>query len=136
LLLDKFFGERYIKKKILVVGVSTTALLVVASFSSVIGYTTPSSKTIKSPLLAIRTQRSIQKLGDRSVQTSYVGKGIESELFSTKKSSLSTTIDRTIKLLNQNPAFFAKFMKTISTNPRAIAYLKVQGVTMTPFRIN
>ena len=122
------------KKKILALSVSAAVVLVVASFSSVIGYTTPSSETIKSPLFAIRTQRSIQKVGDRPVQTSYVEKGMESELFSLKKSSLSTTIDRTIKLLNQNPAFFAKFIKTISTNPRVLAYLKEQGVTLTQFR--
>ncbi|MBN1861644.1 MAG: hypothetical protein JW840_09315 [Candidatus Thermoplasmatota archaeon] len=124
------------KKKILAVSVSAAVLLVVASFSSVVGYTTPSSETIESPLFAIRTQRSIQKVGDRSVQASYVGKGMESELFSGKKSSLSATIDRTITLLNKNPAFFAKFLKTISSNPRVIAYLKEQGVTMAQFKIH
>lgn len=122
------------KKKILTVSVSAAVLLVLASLSTVIGYTTPTSEKIESPLFAIRTQRSIQKVSERSVHTSFIGKGHNSQLFLGAKSSLSATIDRTIKLLNQNPAFFAKFLKIVSSNPRVIALLKEQGVTMTQFR--
>jgi hypothetical protein len=123
------------EKKILILSVSAAVFLVVASFSSVIGANSmQSSQKIDSPLFTVRTQRSLHKESGQTVQSYYLGKGLNSQLFLTTKPSLSAAIDKTIALLHQNPAFFAKFVQTISSNPRVIALLQEKGVTLTQFK--
>jgi hypothetical protein len=123
------------KKKILILSVSAAVLLVIASFSSVIGtYNQPSSQKIESPLFAVRTQRSIHKESLQALQSNYLGKGSNSHLFITAKPTLATTIDRAIKFLNQNPAFFTKFMQIVTSNLRVIALLQKNGITMNEFK--
>jgi hypothetical protein len=122
-------------KKILIISVSAAVLLVVASFSSVIGTNdAQSTKKIDSPLFMVRTQRSLFKDDQARLQSHYLGKGLTSNLFITTKPSLSTTIDRTIKLLNQNPVFFAKFLEAITSNPRVRALLQENGISIAQFK--
>lgn len=119
------------KKKILIISISAVVLLVLASLSSVIGTTTVrTSGAIHSPLFAVRTQRSIDTEEKLTFHSNYLGKGLRTSLFRTTKPSLSLTLDRTIKLLNQNPAFFTKILKEISSNPRITALLQKNGITM------
>ncbi len=123
------------KKKTIVLSFSAGVILMVASFSSVIGTdTTQSSEKIISPLFAIRTQRSIDTEKQQTVQTSYHGKGLYTQLFLSPNPSLGIAIDRTVILLAQNPAFFAKFIETVSSHPRVIALLQEQGITMIEFQ--
>jgi hypothetical protein len=123
------------EKKILILSVSAAVFLVVASFSSVIGTNSmQSSQKIDSPLFTVRAQRSLHKESGQTVQSYYLGKGLNSQLFLTTKPSLSAAIDKTIALLHQNPAFFAKFVQTISSNPRVIALLQEQGVSLAQFK--
>jgi hypothetical protein len=123
------------EKKILILSVSAAVFLVVASFSSVIGINSmQSSQKIDSPLFTVRAQRSLHKESGQTVQSYYLGKGLNSQLFLTTKPSLSAAIDKTIALLHQNPAFFAKFVQTISSNPRVIALLQEQGVSLAQFK--
>lgn len=68
------------------------------------------------------------------VQSNYLGKGSNIHLFLTAKPTLATTIDRAIKFMNQNPAFFTKFLQTITSNPRIIALLQKNGITMNEFK--
>jgi hypothetical protein len=122
-------------KKILVISISAAVLLVVASFSSVIGTDDgKSTSKIESPLFMVRTQRSISNADQTRVQSHFLGKGLTSNLFITAKPSLATSIDRTIKLLNQNPIFFAKFLETITVNPRVRTLLQENGISMTQFK--
>jgi len=133
--IDKFLGERNMEKKTLIITISAAVLIVIASFSSVIGTNNVrSAQNIESPLFTVRTQRSLHKDSNQNIQSYYLGKGVNSHLFLPTKPSLNIAIDRTIKLLNANPAFFAKFLKTISSNPRVIALLKESGVSMTQFK--
>ena len=75
-------GKKYGEKTI-VLSVSADVILMVASFSSVIWTDTKqSSEKIISPLFAIRTQRSIDTERQQTVQTSYLGKGLYTQLFS------------------------------------------------------
>jgi hypothetical protein len=123
------------EKKILILSVSAAVFLVVASFSSVIvANSMQSSQKIDSPLFTVRAQRSLHKESGQTVQSYYLGKGLNSQLFLTTKPSLSAAIDKTIALLHQNPAFFAKFVQTISSNPRVIALLQEQGVSLAQFK--
>jgi hypothetical protein len=122
-------------RKILIISISAAVLLVLASFSSVIGANDmQSKKKIDSPLFMVRTQRSLSKDNQARVQSHYLGKGLTSNLFITTKPSLSTAIDRTIKLLNQNPAFFAKFLETITSNPRVRSLLQENGISIAQFK--
>ena len=123
------------EKKTLIVTITAAVLLVIASFSSVIGSNDgQSSQKIESPLFAVRTQRSIHAVGEQTIQSHYLGKGLNSHLFRPIQPSLNIALDRTIKLLNANPDFFAKFLKVISSNPRVIALLQESGITMAQFK--
>ena len=123
------------KKKILIVSISAAVLVIVASFSSVIGLNTLTSpQNVGSPLFEIRTQRSIQTDDQQNVQSNYLGKGVTSNLFINKKPSLSTAIDKTIKLLYQNPAFFAKFLERIYSNPKVISLLQDYDISVAEFK--
>jgi hypothetical protein len=128
-------GKENMKKKILIISITAAVLLVIASFSSVIGTNNEkSAENAESPLFAIRTQRSIGTEEQQSVRAQYLGKGASSTLFRTTKPTLSTAIDRTIKLLNQNPAFFARFIETLCKNPRVISLLHENGISMAEFK--
>jgi hypothetical protein len=123
------------KKKILIITLSAAVLLVLASFSSAIGSTNEQpSKQTKSPLFAVRTQRSIQKADDQAIQSQYLGKGITSHLFRARQPSLDIALDRVVKLLNANPDFFAKIIKTLSSNPKIQSVLREQGMTLDEFK--
>jgi hypothetical protein len=123
------------EKKTLIVTITAAVLLVIASFSSVIGSNDgQSSQKIESPLFAVRTQRSIHAVSEQTIQSHYLGKGLNSHLFRPIQPSLNIALDRTIKLLNANPDFFAKFLKVISSNPRVIALLQESGITMAQFK--
>jgi hypothetical protein len=123
------------KKKILVISVSAVVLLVLASYSSVVGTSNVQSKQeVSSPLFAIRTQRSTQKGNEQTVQSYYLGKGLHSYLFNPLQPSLNNALDRTVKMLNMNPDFFEKILKTLSSNPRVIALLEQNGMTVSEFK--
>lgn len=123
------------KKKILILSISAAVLIVVASFSSVIGTNSlASTQEIDSPLFTIRTQRSIQTESKQIVHSEYLGKGQASHLFIAARPTLSTAIDKTIKMIQQNPAFFAKFLEALCSNPKVISILKENGITMTDFK--
>ncbi|MCX6661076.1 MAG: hypothetical protein NTY91_00825 [Euryarchaeota archaeon] len=123
------------EKKTLIVTISAAVLLVIASFSSVIGSNDEqSSQKIESPLFAVRTQRSVHTDSEQTIQSHYLGKGMNSHLFRPMQPSLNNALDRTIKLLNANPDFFAKFLKTLSSNPRVLALLEQNGMTVAEFK--
>jgi hypothetical protein len=123
------------EKKTLIITISAAVLIVIASFSSVIGTNNvQSAQNIESPLFTVRTQRSLHTDSDQTLQSHYLGKGVNSHLFRPIQPSLNSAIDRTVKLLNANPAFFAKFLMAISSNPRVIALLQENGITMAQFK--
>jgi hypothetical protein len=123
------------EKKTLIITISAAVLLVIASFSSVIGSNDDqSSQKVESPLFTVRTQRSIHSDSEQTIQSHYLGKGLSSHLFSLTQPSLNSALDRTVKMLNANPDFFAKFLKTLSSNPRVIALLQENGMTVAEFK--
>lgn len=123
------------EKKILIISISAAVLIVLASLSSVIGTNNDTStQKIESPLFSIRTQRSLQRQDHQSIRSDYLGKGLTSNLFVRGKPTLSSAIDKTIKLLYQHPAFFTQFLEKISSNPRVISLLNEQGISITEFK--
>jgi hypothetical protein len=122
------------KKKILLLSISAIVLLVGASFTTAIGTNhEQSTKTYDSPLFSVRTQRSVQSESKHLLQSHFLGKGIQTNLFTSSKPSLASAIDRTVKLLQQNPVFFVKFLDAISQNPRVIALLQQNGIGIDEF---
>jgi hypothetical protein len=123
------------EKKTLIITISAAVLLVIASFSSVIGSNDDQlSPKVESPLFTVRTQRSIHTDNEQTIQSHYLGKGLNSHLFRPTQPSLNSALDRTVKMLNANPDFFAKFLKTLSSNPRVIALLQENGMTVAEFK--
>jgi len=123
------------EKKPLIITISAAVLLVMASLSSVIGsHTVQTTQQKESPLFAIRTQRSIQATSDQAIQSHYLGKGVNSHLFHPIQPSLNTALDRTIKMLNANPDFFAKFLKALCSNPQVVSLLQQNGMTIMEFK--
>jgi hypothetical protein len=123
------------EKKPLIITISAAVLLVIASFSSVIGSNAlQTSQQKESPLFVVRTQRSIQAGNDLAIQPQYLGKGLNSHLFRPIQPSLNTALDRTIKMLNANPDFFAKFLKTLCANPQVVSLLQQNGMTVSEFK--
>lgn len=132
---DKRYVERIMKKKFFFITISAAVILIMASLSSTIGinYLTSTQK-FASPLFTKRIQQSIQKENQQIIHSDYLGKGFLSNIFITTKPSLSTAIDRTIKLLYQTPIFFTKLIKAISSNPQVISLLQENGIRMTEFQ--
>ncbi len=123
------------EKKPLIITISAAILLVIASFSTVIGSNAiQASQQKESPLFVVRTQRSIHAETDLSIQSQYLGKGLNSHLFRPIQPSLNTALDRTIKMLNANPDFFAKFLKTLCANPQVVSLLQQNGMTVAEFK--
>jgi len=123
------------KKVPLIFSISAAVLLLLASLSSVIGTNdVPSTQTVESPLFTVRTSRSVQTESDYSIHSQYLGKGVNSHLFKPLQPALNSALDRTVKLLNANPAFFAKFLAILCSNPRIIALLQEQGISMAQFK--
>ena len=123
------------KKIPLIFSISAAALLLLTSLSSVIGTkNVPSTQTVESPLFTVRTSRSIKTESDHTIHSQYLGKGVNAHLFKPIQPSLNSALDRTVKLLDANPAFFAKFLRTLCSNPRIIALLQEQGITMAQFK--
>ncbi len=123
------------EKKTLIITISAAVVLVIATLSSVVGSNiVQTSQTVESPLFAVRTQRSIHTDAVQTVQSHYLGKGMTSHLFGPVQPSLNTMLDRTIKVLNSNPEFFAKFLKVVCSNPRVIALLHDNGVSVSELK--
>jgi len=123
------------EKKTLVLTISAAVVIVIASFSSVIGSkNVQSTQNVESPLFTVRTHRSIHTDNEQTLQSQYLGKGVKSYLFSPIQPSLNSALDRTVKLLNTNPDFFTKFLKVLSSNPQVIALLQENGMTVAEFK--
>jgi hypothetical protein len=133
--MDKYYRERLMKKLHLILTISAAALLLLTSLSSVIGTkNVPSTQTVESPLFTVRTSRSVQTESDHSIHAQYLGKGVNSHLFKPLQPALNSALDRTVKLLNANPTFFAQFLNALCSNPRIIALLQEQGISMVQFK--
>jgi len=123
------------KKRTLIITISAAVVIIVASFSSVIGTkNAQSAQNVESPLFTVRTHRSIHTDSAQTVHAQYLGKGVNSGLFTPFQPSVNNALDRTMKLLNANPDFFVKFLNVLSSNPRVVDLLQKNGMTVTEFR--
>ncbi len=89
-------------KKILLGSIIAVVILVLVSFTSVVGYQTTKSSTIAraSPLFSVRTQRAIDK-DSRDIACNYVGKGEEINIPLPTRNNRSELFDRCVDIIRK-----------------------------------
>jgi hypothetical protein len=86
--------------KILIGSIIAVAILILVSFTSVVGNNSVDSNVKVSPLFNIRSSRAIQKDG-KSFTTDYVGKGEESVLSIPKRDNINSLLQKTISIIRE-----------------------------------
>lgn len=117
-------------KKIWVLSIIAAVLMILLPISSVVGTNVIKSndeKKVNSPLFTIRQQ------SKNTVNSDYLGKGRSLSLFVEKKMTYASSIDKAIRFLNRNPAFFNKFLEKIQTYPKFVKILKENGIKPSEF---
>jgi hypothetical protein len=120
-------------KKSIGICVGAAFLLVLASFSSVIGLSASDSSsnqnTVRSPLFAIRTARSTGTSPSQLVKPSYLGKGLMTHLFVSNKPSFQSLVDKALHLLQNQPVIIEKALQKALRDPQIQSLLKEKGIT-------
>jgi hypothetical protein len=99
------------KKLLLVASVSAAVLIVLASFTSVVGFQTTRSTLVDSPLFRIRTQRATDKDVQNVVACEYVGKGKPIMISLPIRDSKTVLIQRVIdRIRKMDDATFNRLM--------------------------
>lgn len=117
------------KRKILIGCLGSVILLILATFSSVVGsQAAQSSKVVStSPLFATQTLRSINKEAPE-IKSNYLGKGNQLNLFPLKKSLNEELINKAIKIFSRNPALLNKLIDNLEKFPYFTELLEKHGV--------
>jgi len=120
------------KKKIVILSVGATVLLILASLSSVIGFTSSQSQNqeSKSPLFAIRTARSIHEQTSVNIRSEYLGKGKNVYIFPLSQLTLQSQLDKALKIMYNNPLLVKKLFEKISDFPQVISIFKNYGLSV------
>ena len=125
-------------KKILIGSIIAVAILVLVSFTGVVGYqTTKSSTNAKaSPLFAVRSSRAIDE-ENKDFVCDYVGKGEESVLSiperDTQQYMLGKLINKVRKMDDKSYDRFVELVKAYvnqkdKTNDKEIAFVSIQPI--------
>lgn len=131
----RYFGVK-MNKKILILSVLAAVLMVLLPISSVVGTNVVKSNmkkgSVDSPLFATRVNSFTQK-DTKKIHTSFLGKGLEFNIFLTKRSSLDRWIDRAIKIVNAKPELLDKLLDKIVTVPGVINLLNENDISLNDF---
>jgi hypothetical protein len=117
-------------RKIFIGCLGSVILLILVSFSSVVGYQSAqsSNKIVpSSPLFTSQTLRSIDKKAP-VVKSYYLGKGNQMNLFPLKKSLNEEMLNKAIKILSNNPALLDKLFNNLEKFPYFRELLNKYGV--------
>ncbi|UCF12304.1 MAG: hypothetical protein JSW06_09725 [Thermoplasmatales archaeon] len=87
-------------KKILLVSIISVVILILVSFTSVIGYRSISSDVKVSPLFNMRISRAIDR-DSKDIVCDYVGKGEEGNLFISKRNVRMASFQKGINIINK-----------------------------------
>lgn len=125
-------------KKALILSILAAGLIVLASFSSVVGNQSLSSNDEKkcspSPLFTIRTKQFLNKDTQKKVTTDYLGKGRILNLKFLQKTSLDKWIDKAFKIIDTKPHIFHLIVERIATMPEFINVLKEYNMDRNDFK--
>ena len=105
-------------KKILIGSIIAVAILVLVSFTGVVGYQTTKSSTIAraSPLFTVRSSRAIDE-ESKGLNCDYVGKGEEHNIFLSPRISKVELLDKLANIISKmDDKSFDRFAKIVITN--------------------
>ena len=105
-------------KKILIGSIIAVAILVLVSFTGVVGYQTTKSSTIAraSPLFTVRSSRAIDE-ESKDLTCDYVGKGEEHNIFLSPRISKVELLDKLANIISKmDDKSFDRFAKIVITN--------------------
>ncbi|MCK5261178.1 MAG: hypothetical protein KAJ44_03280 [Thermoplasmatales archaeon] len=105
-------------KKILIGSIIAVVILVLVSFTGVVGYQTTKSSTIvrASPLFSVRSSRAIDK-ESKDLTRDYVGKGEEIDILLPIKNSKAESLDRFLNIIRtMDDKSFDRFVKIVIAN--------------------
>jgi len=113
--------------------VGAAFLLVCASLSSVIGFSALDSPTsqqsVQSPLFAVRTARSTGLSSHQLMKSSYLGKGLMTQLFVSNRPSFQSLVDKALHLLQNQPIVIEKALQKALADPQIQRLLVEKGIT-------
>ena len=111
-------------KKIIIVSIIAVAILILVSFTGVVGYQTTKSSTIAraSPLFAVRSNRAINE-ESKDLSCNYLGKGIDSNIYIPIRDNKQLTVQRFIDLVSSmDDDNFNKFITQL------VSYLEKRNI--------
>ena len=106
------------KRKILIGSIIAVVILILVSFTGVVGYQTTKSSTIAktSPLFTVRSSRAIDE-ESKGLSCDYVGKGREIVLSFPKRDSKQLLLDKLINRISKmDDKSFNRFVKIVIAN--------------------
>jgi len=107
-------------------------VLILASLSSVIGFSTVTSQhnqaSVQSPLFAVRTARSIGEQMSGIGEPSYLGKGAMSSLFTSNKPSFQSLVEKALRLLQSQPMVIESALRQALRDPQVQYLLAQKGI--------
>ena len=110
--------------------IGAAAFLILASLSSVIGFSASQSQNPQddSPLFAVRTLRSTNQPMPMTIHRDYLGKGKNVNIFPTSQLPFQSQFDIVLKILIDNPSLAKKLFERISDSPQMSDILSTYGL--------
>ena len=117
------------KKRLLFLSVFAASIVILVSFTTVVGVeTTKTNSKINSPLFKQRVNSMINKKS-KDIQCNYIGKGSSISLFYSKKSFVVGLMDRAIKLIESKPEVIDKIFDKAKKIPYIMNILSQNGIS-------
>jgi hypothetical protein len=125
------------KKKILIGSCAAVLLLILTSYTSVIGFqtTTQDQSLQSSPLFAVQTLRSTNKKTSM-LQTNYLNKGHHENLFLSTQNINQDTISNALQFFTAHPGIFIELLTKLQKTPyysTIIKSLEVKTPNILPY---
>jgi hypothetical protein len=125
------------KKKILIGSFGAVLLLILTSYTSVIGFqtTTQNSSLQSSPLFAVQTLRSANKK-TTMLQTSYLHKGQHENLFLATQNVNQDSISKAVQFFTTHPSVFNELLIKLQKTPyynTIMKTLEINTPTIIPY---
>jgi hypothetical protein len=118
------------KKSMVYASAGVAVLVIIASFSSAIGFSSTQSQiqSDTTPLFVVRRAQSNNEPIKSMIESQYLGKGRSSTLFPSSQGSAQSLLDSVINLLMNNPSLVKTLCKKLSNSPQVIRLLKTYGL--------
>ncbi len=125
------------KKHIVLGSILSSALVLVVSLASVVGYHASQSvvNEHQSPLFVVRTQQATGQSPIRGV-SAFVGKGASPTLFALPTGEQGLLIQAALQFFKAHPAVLTQLLKNIYKYPSIMGLLEKQGVSAQDIKVS